>query len=377
MIKKYFWFACAIFISCEMIVDMDVPFNGPALTLNSIFTNDSVLSAQLSLNRHILDDSTLSYVDDAIVTIGEEGKDGHELTSEGNGIYRSPIRPEAGKKYDVRVFSEKYGTVEGSSYIPVPAEIIKVEITESLINYQYETYLSVTFNDDPSSENFYEFIAFFEEEWLDYRDGSVALSGGTLMFESQDPVVQNENEDINFFEGVIFKDTFFNGKTHTANFSSSQSLSQIASYTIVLRSLSKDYYNYKFTTGLQKSTSNDPLAQPVNVYNNILNGFGIFGGYSQSASHHSHPKPVITSLSSYSGKAGDEIIIYGENLRSIDPNLLNVYFPAEMYYNLAHVLENTENEIKVRVPDTAVTGKISIRVNGRVALADRDFEVTN
>jgi hypothetical protein len=43
-------------------------------------------------------------------------------------------------------------------------------------------------------------------------------------------------------------------------------------------------------------TSGDPLAQPVNAYNNIQNGFGIFAGYSASVYRRTKPKPVILSI---------------------------------------------------------------------------------
>ena len=50
---------------------------------------------------------------------------------------------------------------------------------------------------------------------------------------------------------------------------------------VYLISASEDYFRYKRTYSLQEESSGDPFAQPVNVYNNIENGFGIVAGYSE------------------------------------------------------------------------------------------------
>jgi len=47
-----------------------------------------------------------------------------------------------------------------------------------------------------------------------------------------------------------------------------------------LSSVSEDYYKYNVTLAKYEQTQGDPFAQPVQVYSNIENGFGIFGGYS-------------------------------------------------------------------------------------------------
>lgn len=50
----------------------------------------------------------------------------------------------------------------------------------------------------------------------------------------------------------------------------------------VLRTTTEEYYRYHYTRDLQASVEKNPFAQPVQVYNNIGNGLGIFAGYSQT-----------------------------------------------------------------------------------------------
>ena len=83
---------------------------------------------------------------------------------------------------------------------------------------------------------------------------------------------------------------------------------------VTLRTVSEDFYNYKITGSLHDNSSDNPFAQPVNVYKNIDNGFGIFAGYRISLHHWTiSERPVITAITPLKGKPGDHIIITGEN----------------------------------------------------------------
>jgi|GEM_PF-458257 len=376
--KKYWAFGLLLLFSCELVVDIDVPFDGPSLTLNSVVNPDSTYAARLSLNRYILDDTTSFFLDNAQVSIEELGKDPYLLSPAGDGFYTSDLKPEAGKTYRIRAFSEKYGSIEASCTVPFPAGLIDHKVIEKLFNHQYETKIALTFQDDADVENFYQALVYLEHEWFDYQTQKVRTSPGFVMLTSDDPIIKSENEGIDYFHGVLFKDVFFNGKKHTANFRANGfSLENTASYTIALRTLTKDYYQYRFTVGLQEEASGDPFAQPVNVRNNIENGFGVFGAYSQSVYHHSNPKPVITSFSTDSGKRGDEVTIYGENFFASESDRIWITFHAERYLQSAQIVDRKRGEIRVVVPTMAVTGKIVININGRVTASETEFQVIN
>ena len=45
-----------------------------------------------------------------------------------------------------------------------------------------------------------------------------------------------------------------------------------------LHNISQDYYYYRRSLELYNQSSDNPFAQPVQVYSNIENGFGIFAG---------------------------------------------------------------------------------------------------
>jgi hypothetical protein len=87
---------------------------------------------------------------------------------------------------------------------------------------------------------------------------------------------------------LLFDDRLFDGDEYVLSVSCQEARptekfpEQVFLYKMSLRSLSSAYYNYRVTYNLQQETKGDPFAQPVQVFNNIQNGYGIFAAFSQS-----------------------------------------------------------------------------------------------
>ena len=79
---------------------------------------------------------------------------------------------------------------------------------------------------------------------------------------------------------AFFKDDFFDGKTYTidANAEYLNLYSYKIKFYVKLYSLSEDNYKYRLSYGKFIESGNNPFAEPVQVYNNIDGGYGIFGG---------------------------------------------------------------------------------------------------
>src|SRR5688572_21613606 len=105
--KRYLIIFLVFFIcACEVVVDMDVPFEGEQLVVNSFVCPDSLWSASISLNRYILADERNPHkkVENATVTIHDENGLVATLQHVGNGRYGSQTeKPQAGKQYTIRV----------------------------------------------------------------------------------------------------------------------------------------------------------------------------------------------------------------------------------------------------------------------------------
>lgn len=192
---------------------------------------------------------------------------------------------------------------------------------------------------------------------------------------SEDPAIQDDDDS--FTNSIVFKDVLFNGTEPELTFKTSGGgISRSNMLTVTLRTLSEDGYNYLRTAHLQNTTSGDPFAQPVNVYNNIENGFGIFAGYSASIYKRDVPKPVVLSVDPLTGKPGDHIIITGENFITSPESHASVTFTGTDHLIQAQIIEITPGRIEVIVPDMAVTGKVFV-MNGRIGVSDSDFVVTH
>lgn len=363
-----------LLISCELIVDVEIPFEAKQVTANAFFNPDSLWSVHLNLNRNILDEEPFREINDAQVVIFEGDNAIATLTNMGYGRFRSDNKtPEPGKTYGISVSAPGHDDLHASSSIPFPSRITSVEVYETTSNQS--TMLKVKLKDDGSETNFYELYVDLENEYYNYDKKQMEFWSHTLQLISEDPAIQNDNDS--YANSIVFKDALFNGREVDLTFrTAGAGISHHGMITVTLRTLSEDGYNYLRTLRLQDMTSGDPFAQPVNVYNNIQNGFGIFAGYSASVYTRNKPKPVISSIDPQTGKAGDHIIITGENFITSPETRASVVFPGTQNPISGQILQLTATLIEVIVPDMAVTGKIAV-INGRIAVSASDFVVTD
>lgn len=362
----------ALLISCELIVDVEVPFESEQVTANSFINPDSVWSVQLNLNRDILDEEPFQEINDAQVIIFDGDKAIDTLMNTGPGQFRSDNkRPEPAKRYDLFVSAPPYGDVRASTSIPVPSSITSIEVYESASNQN--SMLKVNISDNGAEANYYELFMELENEHYNHDRQEMEYYRHRVHMISKDAAIQDDNDS--FSGSLLFKDLLFNGRDIELTFEISGSgISNHGITVVTLRTLSEAGYNYLKSRRLQDDTSGDPFAQPVNVYNNVQHGFGIFAGYSASVYTRSSPKPVILSIDPLTGKPGDHIIITGENFITSPEDRAGVLFSGTPYPPTGQIVQLTPTLIEVIVPDQAVTGKILV-VNGRVAVSDSDFVV--
>jgi hypothetical protein len=201
------------------------------------------------------------------------------------GYYRSTSgSPQQGKNYSIRVIAPDYAAVEASSSCPAQIEAEFSELQTTVDEFDQPAYsFNITFN-DPPGEDFYQIMVIAEYRFTNPNTGQGFVNRYYPQIWSDDPGI--DAEEISNAEGFFFPDVLFDGKTFSvnvkmlSNYWNGGGQSQIKYYAY-FRSVSEDYYKYKVTSTLQDYTSGDPFAQPVTVYNNIQNGFGVFAGYSQ------------------------------------------------------------------------------------------------
>lgn len=375
--KRLFTILTAAFlVSCELFVEIDVPFEGKQVTVNSFFNPDSLFSVHLSLNRHILDEKPFQNIQNARVILFDGDSPIDTLSYKGQGNFRSDdCKPEPGKTYSLSVSTPGYKQVHSSSSVPFPSPIISAEAYEQAGNQT--SMVKVRLQDNGAEANYYELFVEGESEYYSFPRDDIDSYRYRIQLKTDDPAVQHDDND-EFSNSIVFKDVVFNGKEVELIFElSGGGLSYNSAILITLRTLSEDGYNYLRTARIQEATSGDPFAQPINVFNNIQNGFGIFAGYSTSAHAAGKPKPVITSIDPPSGKPGDVIVISGENFLTLPDEFVNVIFNGTQFPVGGYIVSATSTRVEVIVPEMAETGKVVLQNFGRAAVSESEFVVTN
>ncbi|RKX17702.1 MAG: hypothetical protein DRP35_10490 [Candidatus Zixiibacteriota bacterium] len=284
----YFLLIILFFSACEKTEDIvDFPIKDPELVVNAMFTSGENFEFQVSRSLSVLDNADLKNLTDATIYLYEDNILIDTITEQKpNEWYFSNKTPVLGKTYAIKVYHQGYNHLEAEDMLPAPVSISQLSYIVKDSSTYYDDYsgesygnctfdLTVNFNDPVSSENYYLFSG--------YSYSIDNYYGDTL----KDNIYFDQKEGGNAFvetyssEGLIFSDKYFNGKSFSFitevedwNFTNGKT------YFFVLSSLSHDAYLYKKSLAMYENAHNNFFSEPVQVYNNIKNGYGIFAGFS-------------------------------------------------------------------------------------------------
>ena len=275
---------CAL-SACERIIEPDLPEHTPRLTLQAFFTTDSTWVAFVGRSAGILESlpSRERSVAEAVVELLA----GDQVIDELKFFQRERVYTwekgalQEGKSYSLRVSAPGFATIQATDAIPrpVPTAVVSyITNTSSRSESRIKGDLSIKLEiqDPPDETNYYQIrsFSFFRSERY---EGS---------FTTQDPsIIADNGADDPFIEGFFgtepfFKDTLFNGQTHQIELSSNYNAPEHTSFFVQILYVSAAYYEYLKSARLHEPTQDNPFAEPVSVYSNVENGYGIFAGYS-------------------------------------------------------------------------------------------------
>jgi hypothetical protein len=283
--------AIVCFNSCEKVVPFEGDIDSSKLVINSIFESDSIFKVHVSVSRSVIDTSSFQNIVDANVKIKDEnGYLVETLNHTNNGFYSGQNIPEENKTYTLEVEHPNFTNITASDSLPSPITINNVD-TSSILDPINGDRLQITINfDDPLNvQNFYLVETYSVNEYLlVYGLDTVERELDTIqqtMFLT-DEVFQNGGSP--WREQGLFNDLLFDGQSKTleieipSNFKGNENDYEWSYNTIGLRvylhNISKSYYYYRSSLEQYQNASGNPFAQPVQVFSNIENGFGIFAG---------------------------------------------------------------------------------------------------
>ena len=292
--KKLFFLLSVslIYISCEKVIPFEGDVNTPKLVINSVFESDSTFKVHVSSSRSVIDTSSFENIDDAVVTIKDvNGNVIEVLNHVVNGFYKGQVLPEENTTYILKVNHPNYADITASDSLPSPIIINSVDTSTILdpINGN-RLRISMNFDDPENNQNYYLLETYSVNEYL------IVENLDTIEYELDttkqfmvltDEVFQNGGSP--WRDQGLFNDLLFNGQNKTLeieipneNWSGSEDGYDWSYKTLTLRlylhNITISYYYYRTSLELFQNASGNPFAQPVQVYSNIENGFGVFAG---------------------------------------------------------------------------------------------------
>jgi hypothetical protein len=268
--KTYFTIAillCTLFFAgCDMqtAVDIDLPEHAPRLVVNAVLKPGEAITVSVTKSRHILEpDMLYESVSTAQVLLTSNGVERQLIFDHTTNTYSFPeVVAEAGTSYELLVKAAGFKDASSKMAVENFAPIISIEKGgKAMIEQDYPGRIYyVTIQDDPAKTNFYRLRI---DDVYDIH--------------SADPAFSNEFTT----DGLLFDDAVFNGREVRIPVLIPEWFETQPSLMFRLDNLNEELFTYLETEALHRNTQGDPFAQPVTVYSNVTNGFGIFGGYAQ------------------------------------------------------------------------------------------------
>ncbi|MDG2370840.1 MAG: DUF4249 domain-containing protein [Flavobacteriales bacterium] len=275
--------------SCEKIIPFTGEITQPKLVVNSLFENQNRWSVHISQSLSVLDTSSLSNIENATVRIMDDQNNVVEiLTHDFGGHYTGITFPQLGENYRVEAEASGFTSVYSENNLPTPISIISVDTNTTFVDDEEKLEMSITFSDPVNINNYY-LVSVAAGGWFtdDYWNGTSWVIDSTF-YEFSIPILVDdptfENYGSNRWENNgIFTDFSFDGQNKTIDIAINSGeyeykLDDLEYFEVRIYNITEAAYLYNKSYNLYQNASGNPFAQPVQVYSNVSQGFGIFAG---------------------------------------------------------------------------------------------------
>lgn len=270
----FVFYTCLLFFTsaCETNVEVDIPEHDAQMVMNALITPDDRLVVKLSESQYILSQNyQKTTIDDAEIRIFKNRRFEEVLTDKGNGLYKSELILRAGNNYIIEASAPDFVDVRAVSYIPDIVKISRFDYKKktSILPVHYNC--SLTFNDPMDKKNYY-----FLRISTKHKADNVQRQ---LYIDTKDKMVA---EDEFVGESIVFTDEQLNGMEKTLQFEFALNNNKEQLITVEFVNITFDLYLYLKTRAKQIYSIENPFIEPVEVHSNIINGLGIFAGFTPS-----------------------------------------------------------------------------------------------
>ncbi|MEY4937230.1 MAG: hypothetical protein RIS64_3589 [Bacteroidota bacterium] len=312
--------ATVLFSSCSAnyftpIVDVAIPLREAKLVVIADFwSGEQELNVFVTTTRASLDNTPYDYtgvdtiltnpnrpgggrtqvvpilidtVSGVVVKLTKNGQAFAQLNSTGLGRYRTTLAQplaEDGATYTLTISAPGYPTIESTQKMPASTKLDSVT---------YNPDASVTDPNNPFSKNIrdeyvldFKDVANQENYYTAVAQATTKDAAGTetiqnIPFSSLDPlsesnVVTDRNLDGKRIVWREHTNRRLKSSGRGGGGGGGGNVAVSGSIQVVLLSITKERFNYIKSYALYQSTLNNPLAEPVILYSNINNGYGLF-----------------------------------------------------------------------------------------------------
>ncbi len=301
LIYKYSLFIVIIGLaSCAKDIDIEFKDFNSRLVINSTFNPDSIFTVHISKTGNLADaEDNVEDIDYAKVLLScDTFEDSKILTSIGGGKYiSSTLYPEVDVTYSIEVEVSGFKTAYARGKVPSPVVISSID-TAMIIETRGEA-LQVAFdiestNTNDDSEYYIWDIynvnsvkgsnsnPFAQEDWIQNAWLNTSYSDTDIIADSnqlQSKIFYQNQNGSSIVKGSVlsFDNDIFNGNTVGNNQDSVKLMLRLLSVSPELYEYSKSVELYNINRNIGSNQSS-----PLEIYSNVENGLGIFGGYNQT-----------------------------------------------------------------------------------------------
>jgi len=268
--------------SCEKTLEFDSEVTKKKLVVNGIYETSSPLKVHVSHSLSVIDQAEIENIEDATVSVYENGDFLENLQHTDNGFYKSANLITENKNYELEIKATNYKTVRAKDKGYKTVLINSIDTSSSNFNGQNLQKITINFDDLKNQSNYYaiELRGMLIDTLFD-------MDTVGLYFYTNHPVIENNDSGGGFSDWqtvVYFSDILFSNKSESISLMINRH-SHASSFEleVILYSSGKDYYQHKKSKRKYYTSNGDHFAQPVQVFSNIENGYGIFAGYAKSS----------------------------------------------------------------------------------------------
>jgi len=297
--KQFILFFVAIIslLSCVKTIELETKDTTPKLVVNCMFSKYSHWTFTVTNSRSVTDSEVIDTIANATIKLFDHHNiQIANITKSPFGKYYSfTIYPYvfSNEKFKIEVSAPGFETVYSESFAPKITKISSVSFTpRTHLNGEVTKNIFLSLKDRINEDNYYGIVMYIYKYSVDTNmttgelDTVFIENSNTKLF--SDDIVFDKYPKKRYGAFLTFNDKTFNGTNKTVNFTYTLGTTFeeqgrfVYRNSIFLYTFSPATYLYHKSNEISIQNEKNPFAEPVQVYSNIENGFGIFGGKSTS-----------------------------------------------------------------------------------------------